>query len=407
MVIVPGENDLATKRPEILNWWDDSSSPSQYSPKSAKEVNWKCPSEHKFKKSIKRFNFYCNECSLGVSTFKPEKSFANKANERLLKEWSNVNEYGPERYSYNSAVVVTWECSKKHIWESAIYSRYNGSDCKDCSTSVSNGESELANFIKKHVPNVLTNTRSVLPGSYELDIYVPDLQIAFEYNGLYWHSEKQGKDKTYHHSKWKMCKDLGIRLISIWENQWINKNCATRQFVESCLMDALSLSTNSPYVVDELVVLEVNKSKNSNFLNTHIPSQKNYSDIHLSCEYRGKVIGVSNWSLLGSDLNILDFVAVTNKSQVLRQMIIYMNKRFPDRSIFHEDDHLLSESVFYENFGFKFVKELPPKYLYFSDSSKQFISKKEVEGIQGQRIKDKNVVWTAGSTIYQLSMDKF
>ena len=53
----------------------------------------------------------------------------------------------------------------------------------------------------------------------EIDIYLPELKIGFEFNGLYWHSELK-KPKDYHLNKTKYFKERGIRIIHIWEDDW-------------------------------------------------------------------------------------------------------------------------------------------------------------------------------------------
>ena len=52
---------------------------------------------------------------------------------------------------------------------------------------------------------------------------MPKLHIAIEYNGLRWHSEEFNKDKNYHLNKLIKCNEKGIRLIQIFEDEWIEK----------------------------------------------------------------------------------------------------------------------------------------------------------------------------------------
>lgn len=56
--------------------------------------------------------------------------------------------------------------------------------------------------------------------SKELDIYIPDYNIAIEFNGIYWHSSKF-KDINYHFDKTNECSKIGIDLIHIWEHEWV------------------------------------------------------------------------------------------------------------------------------------------------------------------------------------------
>ena len=64
-----------------------------------------------------------------------------------------------------------------------------------------------------------TNLLKKLNGK-ELDVLIRDKNLAIEYCGLYWHSNFGGKDKNYHYEKYKLCKDRGIRLITLYEDEW-------------------------------------------------------------------------------------------------------------------------------------------------------------------------------------------
>ena len=86
-----------------------------------------------------------------------------------------------------------------------------GKGCPKCGRSISNGESEICDYVKGLVgeENVVVRARNVID-NYEIDIYVPSKQIGIEYNGLYWHSEGNGKDKWYHLNKLLACNQKGI-----------------------------------------------------------------------------------------------------------------------------------------------------------------------------------------------------
>ena len=61
-----------------------------------------------------------------------------------------------------------------------------------------------------------TNTRKIIK-PLELDFYIPNLKLAIEFNGTYWHSKNAGKDIKYHLNKSLLCREKGIRLIHIYE----------------------------------------------------------------------------------------------------------------------------------------------------------------------------------------------
>ena len=62
--------------------------------------------------------------------------------------------------------------------------------CNPVGSSKSGYEIQLFNFISSNIrTEILKNNRTILNNQYELDIYIPELKLAFEFNGLYWHNE--------------------------------------------------------------------------------------------------------------------------------------------------------------------------------------------------------------------------
>jgi len=78
----------------------------------------------------------------------------------------------------------------------------------------------------------------------ELDIFIPEKNIAIEYNGLYWHSEFHGKkNKLYHVHKTDYCEKNGIHLIHVFEDEWYNKN----DIIKSRIKNILGINTERIY----------------------------------------------------------------------------------------------------------------------------------------------------------------
>jgi hypothetical protein len=116
--------------------------------------------------------------------------------------------------------------------------RFTERMCRICNPppTKSKDEIELLNYVRSITDmEIISGDRSIIT-PLELDIYIPDLMIAIEYCGLYWHSELSGKDPKYHSNKHKACKDKGIRLITIFEDEWILKP----EIVKSRLINLIS-----------------------------------------------------------------------------------------------------------------------------------------------------------------------
>lgn len=79
----------------------------------------------------------------------------------------------------------------------------------------SKAETILYNLVKLYYPEAVQNKKIL--GNQELDIYIPSINLAIEYNGNYWHSFEHNNDISYHLHKSLKCREKGIRLIHIYE----------------------------------------------------------------------------------------------------------------------------------------------------------------------------------------------
>lgn len=103
------------------------------------------------------------------------------------------------------------------------------------SISSNTSKKELLQFIKSvYSGKIIENTRKVISPK-ELDIYLPEKQLAFEFNGTYWHSEHLGLSKNYHQEKTKACHKAKIRLIHIFEHEWLFNRDKIKSLIRSAL----------------------------------------------------------------------------------------------------------------------------------------------------------------------------
>lgn len=153
-----------------------------------------------------------------INKFGLDNSKTNLAEFNLLKELKKQNRELVSDYT-GASNLVTIKCSMGHVVEqTASNILYKGTDCPKCFSALgkSKKESDLQDFIKNnYAGNIITGDRSMLNGK-ELDIVLPDLKLAFEYNGSYWHSSAK-VDKYYHVNKTNAVEALGFQLIHIYE----------------------------------------------------------------------------------------------------------------------------------------------------------------------------------------------
>ena len=124
-------------------------------------------------------------------------------------------------------------------------------------------EQELLLYIQNiYNGKIIENDRKLLEGK-ELDIYLPEKKLAFEFNGVYWHSDTY-KEKEYHYNKSISCLNKGVQLIHIWEDDWLNK----QDILKNLIRGKLGLHTNK-LNARYCTVKEIDSKTAKEFCNTY------------------------------------------------------------------------------------------------------------------------------------------
>lgn len=140
---------------------------------------------------------------------------------RHVKKWLDY-EYNILEESNDTIKIQHISCG--NVFERQMSSMFNEHACTFCypPQSVSEAELEIRTWLKNTFDLEFIWQDKQLLNGFELDIVIPSKKIAIEYNGLFWHSESSGKNKWYHLTKMNKCKEIGIRLIQIFEDEWQN-----------------------------------------------------------------------------------------------------------------------------------------------------------------------------------------
>lgn len=134
-----------------------------------------------------------------------------------------------DKYDYSRAIYegakqkVEIVC-KSHgaFWQTPNHHLGNSQGCPQCGHLLSKAEDEIAKWLSIFTP-VIQRDRSVI-SPRELDIYMPQRNLAVEYCGMYWHSHHDAEDETKnrmrHFAKYTQAQNAGVRLITIYESEW-------------------------------------------------------------------------------------------------------------------------------------------------------------------------------------------
>ncbi|MCK9369637.1 hypothetical protein M0R04_06995 [Candidatus Dojkabacteria bacterium] len=203
------------------------------------------------------------------------------------------------------------------------------------------------------------NTRTIIP-PFELDIYVPEHKLAVEYCGLYWHSEQQGKGRHYHSLKYNRCKDIGIRLITIFSDEWEQQPDLVTQKIQSIV----GQDQRDRIFARKCTVLG-NVIAKSQFFNNHHIQGDGPGSINIGLNYNNTLVACMSFIKQKNDVFVLNRYATSSHTiGGFSKLLNYFKKNYKWNQIVSFADLRWSDGDLYEKNGFCLDKILPPDYCY-------------------------------------------
>ena len=216
--ILVGYNDLATTNPELIAEWDYDKNivkPTEVMRGSAKKVWWKCSKGHSYEAKLNNKTSNNGTSCPYCTNYKVLSGLNDLAttNPELIKYWDSEKNgtLKPNMVMKGQHKEVWWLGECGHSWKSTIYHMVEGKRCPICNVENKSSfpEQAIYYYLKQHFNDVQIGNRSVLAGK-ELDIYIPSINVAIEFDGDVWHKNIE-KDIN----KNRLCNDKGIRLFRI------------------------------------------------------------------------------------------------------------------------------------------------------------------------------------------------
>lgn len=317
-------------------------------------------------------NHRCPKCAGNMkkdtSIFKKEIFDLVGGEYTLLDEY--INDSTKVRFQHNS------DNCNNHIFEMKPNDFHNGRRCPKCSVlnHKSNEEIELCNYIKDIIKDESLldfNNRTIL-NSKELDIVIQNLNIAFEYDGLFWHTEEKGCSNRYHLDKTNECKDKGIQLIHIFSDEWNNN----KDLVKSKISHLLNKNNNDKIYARKCSIREISASEKNLFLNKNHIQGADRASIKLGLFYDDKLVSVMTFckpriSLGQNNSSSYDYELSRFASDINLRVIGGFGKLFNYFKNNYEWNNLLtyadkrwSKGNVYIKNGWKHIHDSKPSYWY-------------------------------------------
>lgn len=356
------------------------------------------------KDSVNRKREVTNLEKWGVKNVSQSEEIKGKKEETNIKNWGSSNNKKAEifrkgnfniakdknyiKYLQEGKSLFNCDCGKNHNFEIDIdvYSKrvkWKTIICTECNPinkHQSGKEILLLNYIKSiYSGEVVQNFRIE---RMEIDIYLPQLNLGFEFNGVWWHSDEY-KRKSFHLDKTNFFTKREIKLIHIWEDDWDIKS----DIIKSQIKNWLGLSNR--IWARNCHVKEVNVSDSIEFLNKNHIQGGIGSNLKLGLYYKNELISLmtfdnlegrkrmtpGNWNI-NRFCNKLGSTVVGGASKIFK----YFIKNYEVKRVISYSDKDWSTGGLYEKLNFTKISESSVDYKYVVDGKR--VHKSNFKGIE-------------------------
>ena len=358
-----------------------------------KRINANRSEEHRQKLIRSQHEFYKNESEENKLARKQKVSIGTKkamqalSDEKKLEIVTKRNLAVANRTSEQKAeslkkLRATW-AAKTDEEKLEIYKRQAEARIKTGSFQSSTAEKEIRSFIESFG----FKTEHLIEGAgtnrFELDIYIPELKLAIEYNGVYWHSTNgpNTRTKNYHYNKSMLAKEKGIDLIHVWEDLWNDK----KDLIKTILMSRLNVLTQSKIYARKCTIKEIDTNTYKQFCEENHVQGYRVASVKLGLFYEGKLVQIASFNrtknigkqnrkeewewIRGCPASINSVIGGTSK------LFSYFVRNYSPKSVICYADWNLFNGNGYTECGFVFDGFTGPDKFYYDTTAKTRIAR--------------------------------
>jgi len=282
-----------------------------------------------------------------------------------------------DKYSYDRSnyigyqLPITVTCGIHGDFEATPDNILHGSGCSKCGSTASQVEDRIADELESFT-RVLRRDKSLLGGRREIDIYLPDLSLAIEYNGGIWHSERFHKNPKYHmRDKIDSCNSKGVRLVQVMDYE-------KEEVIIKTLRSICGFSKERTYARKCRIFRESFSSVKDFLEKNHLQGSAR-GGVYYSLRFDLEIKAVMVFSRMASERGSRDSSrfelrrycstgrVVGGASKLLKSFL----RDFPEcKYVVSYSDNRWFTGGMYERLGFKMIKEVPIDYKYIDGNGK-------------------------------------
>lgn len=219
----------------------------------------------------------------------------------------------PEQAYKGAKEKITIACPDHGEFQQAAWAHLSGKGCPKCGAYTPKWEMEVTLFIE-NLGFVVNSGKGVLAGK-DIDVLVESRNFGVELNGLHWHTEKK-RSKTYHYDKWKTASDMGVQLMQVFEDEWVNNKHVVLNRIKA------ALGKTEKYDARKTMLGIVPSSEAKLFLEETHSQGAGTAHIYYGLRYEGEWVAVASFgkarsgAMTGSTTGAWEVIRYASKGRV-------------------------------------------------------------------------------------------
>lgn len=306
--------------------------------------------------------------------------------------------------------LLKWKCLDCGKTFEAYYANGLLPVC-DCHKTKHSMQNEVEDYILSILGNniqIKRDDRSII-SPLELDIYIPSLKIAIEFDGKYWHNSER-ISKNYHLNKTKLCEEKGIKLIHIFEWEW--NNPVVRELIQKRLKNLLDKKQNRIFA-RKCVVKEISTELAKSFiLEQHLQGYCP-ATIKLGLFYNDELVSVMTFGKPRFNnkyqYELLRFCSKYPVVGGASKLLVYFERKYKPTSLISYANRCWSSKLdnVYEKIGFKLIDESDPNYIYISSNGDKIFTRYQCQKHKLKKLLGENNFDSSKTELENMTKNKF
>lgn len=306
--------------------------------------------------------FACKGQNISKARRMPSIDFIDK----LKKAYPTGFKYTNTKY-INMTTDIVIECEKHgefSVTPLNLFREDRRNPCWKCSAGSKGSLSEqsLSAWCATLGEKIVSRTRQVIAPK-EIDIWFPDQKLGIEFNGLYWHSE----DPKGSLLKYQLAKEQGVRLIQVFEDEWLNKPEIIKDLILAKLGKRVTIYARKTNI-KELSPLEAN-----NFYSKWHIAGATKGCRYLGLTYENELVAaltISKSRYTKHNFEIARYAASCNVVGGFDKLFNVIKMENPEASFISYMDLRFGVGNKYERAGFTYIGDTIPDYWWFRQKTK-------------------------------------